>query len=75
MDVIGLKNIRTINDSVKITQNGLENLEYNLLYSLNNKQQLTEYGVIRFSNLQKEKQIEQAMNEMGGNFGHNNTIN
>lgn len=55
--------------------NCLENLEYNLLYSLNNKQQLTECGITRFSNLQKEKQIEQATNEMVENFEHNNTIN
>ena len=73
LDVIGLKNIRTINDSIKITQNGLKNLEYNLLYSLNNKQQLTEYGMIRFSNLQKEKQIEQIMSEMDKNFEYNST--
>ena len=75
LNVIGLKNIQAINNSIKITQNGLENLEYNLLYSLNNKQQLTEYGMIRFSNLQKEKQIEQIMSEMDKNFEYNNTIN
>ena len=75
MDVIGLKNIQTISNSIKITQNGLKNLEYNLLYSLNNKQQLTECGITRFSNLQKEKQIERATNEMVENFEHNNTIN
>ena len=73
LNVIGLKNIQAINNSIKITQNGLENLEYNLLYSLNNKQQLTEYGMIRFSNLQKEKQIEQIMSEMDKNFEYNNT--
>ena len=55
--------------------NCLKNLEYNLLYSLNNKQQLTEYGMIQFSNLQKEKQIKQIVGKMDKNFEHNNTIN